>query len=106
MKYYFKAMRLLFSMFVLLMFKKYAGVGHQICNPQLEGREPRRPVGNKGAGLRTMGKRKRVELRKWAFGEHNYYQEHTRCENKRPPAVYVDRVQPRGRLQASPPWIW
>lgn len=43
-----------------------------------------------------MGERKRVELRKWAFGEHNYYQAHTRCENKRPPAVYGDRVQPRG----------
>lgn len=48
-----------------------------------------------------MGERKRVALRKWAFGEHNYYQAHTRCENKRPPAVYGDRVQPRGRLQAS-----
>lgn len=43
-----------------------------------------------------MGERKRVELRKWALGEHNYYQEHTRCENKRPPAVCGDRVHPRG----------
>lgn len=34
-----------------------------------------------------MAEKERVELSKWAFGNHNYYQEHTRCKKKRPPAA-------------------